>query len=127
MNNAPAGDLMARLAEHRALGTAPVQEHAWLVAHGELRSYAIGEVVTAKGQQGRALLVLFTGHLVIRMDRGAGSHKVFEWKAGDVGGVMPYSRQATPPNGRSERIIASSSSRRPSAGRGDSEVTRLAR
>jgi signal transduction histidine kinase len=32
------------------------------------------------------------------MDRGAGSHKIFDWKGGDVGGVMPYSRQATPPN-----------------------------
>ena len=98
MDGALTQSLMARLAEHRTLGTAPVQEHAWLVAHGALRSYGVGEVVTAKGQQSPSLLVLFTGHMVIRLDRGAGSHKVFEWKAGDVGGVMPYSRQATPPH-----------------------------
>jgi signal transduction histidine kinase len=91
-------DLMARLAKHRSLGSAPVEEHAWLVAHGTLRTYDVGQVVTAKGDQATMLIVLLTGRCVIRMDRGAGSHKIFEWKAGDVGGVMPYSRQATPPN-----------------------------
>jgi signal transduction histidine kinase len=93
-----AQDLMARLAQHRALGSAPAHEHAWLVAHGTLRTYAVGGVVTARGQQAEELIVLLTGRLVIRADGGAGSHKIFEWKAGDVGGVMPYSRQATPPN-----------------------------
>lgn len=91
-------DLMARLAQHRSLGNAPVEEHAWLAAHGLLRTYAAGEVVTARGEQAQNLLILFVGHLVIRVDRGAGSHKIFEWRAGDVGGVMPYSRGASPPN-----------------------------
>ena len=98
MDNAVTQNLMARLAQHRSLGGAPAQEHAWLVAHGTLRTYAAGDVVTAKGEQAQTLIVLLTGHCVIRMDRGAGSHKIFEWRAGDVGGVMPYSRQATPPN-----------------------------
>ncbi|MEO7962948.1 MAG: ATP-binding protein [Gemmatimonadaceae bacterium] len=90
--------LIARLGEHRALGSAPVAEHAWLVEHGVVRNFAVGEVVTKKGKQAPQLLILFTGNLVIRMDGGAGMHKVFEWHAGDVGGVMPYSRGASPPN-----------------------------
>ena len=98
MDHAATQDLMARLAQHRSLGGAPAREHAWLVAHGALHTCAAGEVVTAKGEQARTLIVLFTGRCVIRMDRGAGSHKIFEWKAGDVGGCMPYSRQSTPPN-----------------------------
>jgi signal transduction histidine kinase len=89
---------MAGLAGHRGLGHAPAHEHTWLAAHGHLRTYAVGEVVTAKGQQAQSLIVLLTGRCVIRADQGAGSHLIFEWKAGDVGGVMPYSRQATPPN-----------------------------
>jgi signal transduction histidine kinase len=44
------------------------------------------------------LLIIFDGHLVLRMDRGAGSHKIYEWRGGDVGGQMPYSRGASPPN-----------------------------
>ncbi len=91
-------DLMTRLARHRSIGDAPAEEHAWLVAHGVPRTYDVGEVVTAKGEPAKKLIVVFSGHLVIRIDRGAGSHKLFEWKAGDVGGVMPYSRGASPPN-----------------------------
>lgn len=89
---------MSRLAQHRTLGSAPEAERAWLVEHGELRTYPAGSVITARGEQAENLLVVLDGHLVIRMDRGAGSHKIFEWLAGDVGGVMPYSRGASPPN-----------------------------
>ena len=91
-------EIMTRLAQHRTLGGAPAAEHAWLVAHGRLRTIGIGEVLVAKGQQSSEMTVLFTGHLVIRADRGAGAHKVFEWRAGDVAGAMPYSRGASPPN-----------------------------
>jgi signal transduction histidine kinase len=89
---------MSGLAQHRALGSAPASEHAWLAANGVLRSLKVGEIVTAKGQIAENLLVVFDGHLVIRVDRGAGAHKVFEWQGGDVGGNMPYSRGASPPN-----------------------------
>jgi len=89
--------LLARLAQHRALGTAPPSEHAWLVEHGVLRAFVPGDVVVRKGESATSLHVMLTGHLVIRVDRGAGSHKIFEWRAGDVGGLMPYSRGASPP------------------------------
>ncbi|MEW5918646.1 MAG: cyclic nucleotide-binding domain-containing protein, partial [Gemmatimonadota bacterium] len=90
--------LMTRLAQHRSLGGAPAEEHQWLAANGTLRTYAVGDVITAKGEQAKRLLVIFQGHLVLRMDRGAGSHKIYEWREGDVGGQMPYSRGASPPN-----------------------------
>src|SRR5512141_1484227 len=90
--------LLARLAEHRALSTAPASEHAWLAEHGFLHVLATGDVITRKGEQATTLQIMLTGHVVIRVDRGAGAHKIFEWRAGDVGGVMPYSRGASPPN-----------------------------
>ncbi|HET9798510.1 MAG TPA: ATP-binding protein [Gemmatimonadaceae bacterium] len=89
--------LVAKLAQHRALGHAPRSEHEWLVAHGRPHRYAAGDVATPKGQQTTTMLILFAGHVVIRGDRGAGAHKIFEWKPGDVGGAMPYSRGAVPP------------------------------
>ncbi|HEV8362855.1 MAG TPA: ATP-binding protein [Gemmatimonadaceae bacterium] len=89
---------MARLAQHRSLGSAPATEHAWLVAHGTFRRYAVGDVITAKGEQAKRLQVVLSGRYVLRTDRGAGSHKIMEWRAGDVGSVMPYSRGASPPN-----------------------------
>jgi len=91
-------DMMARLAQHRGVGTAPASEHEWLARNGELLTFPVGGVVTAKGEQAKRLLIVFSGRLVIWVDRGAGLHKVFEWKGGDVGGVMPYSRVISPPN-----------------------------
>jgi signal transduction histidine kinase len=90
-------DLLARLAQHRALGKAPVSEHVWLATHGSRYIYEIGDIITRKGEQAQHLIILFSGHVVIRSDRGAGAHRIFEWKAGDVGGAMPYSRGASPP------------------------------
>ncbi|PYP79824.1 MAG: hypothetical protein DMD35_06835 [Gemmatimonadetes bacterium] len=90
-------DLAPRLAQHRALREAPASEHAWLLAHGTRHVYEAGDVVTRKGEQAHQMIILFDGHVVIRADRGAGAHKVFEWKGGDVGGAMPYSRGASPP------------------------------
>lgn len=90
-------EMMARMAAHRALGSAPSSEHAWLVARGELRTLCVGDVVTHAKAQATHMLVILSGHLVVRADGGAGSHKVIEWRGGDVGGVVPYSRGASPP------------------------------
>jgi signal transduction histidine kinase len=45
----------------------------------------------------RSLVVVLSGHLSIRVDRGSGPRRVMEWRAGDVTGLLPYSRLATPP------------------------------
>ncbi len=89
--------LMALLAQHRALGSIPVHEHEWLVAHGEFRCAAIGEVVAPKGVLVPDAFIVFTGRMTVRHDRGAGSHKVFEFGAGDLSGHLPYSRMGGPP------------------------------
>ena len=91
-------ELLARLAQHRALGHAPREEHAWLAAHGATRIHEPGIVVTRKGEFVTNMFIVLSGHIVIRGDRGAGAHKIFEWKGGDVGGLMPYSRGASPPH-----------------------------
>ncbi|MEO6525765.1 MAG: HAMP domain-containing sensor histidine kinase [Gemmatimonadaceae bacterium] len=93
----PTQDVLTRLSQHRLLGDAPITEHEWLAAHGVMCVYPVGSVVTSKNEPAALLLVLFAGHLVMRADRAAGAHKVFEWKAGEVGGVVPYSRVTSPP------------------------------
>jgi len=86
------------LAQHKLLGAAPAAEHEWLDAHGKRRSLAVGDVLTHKGELATALYILFAGYVVIRVDRGAGSHKIFERRGGEVSGVLPYSRGTRPPN-----------------------------
>jgi signal transduction histidine kinase len=95
---ATTAELVALLAEHRQLGFAPTAEHEWLASRSVLRLYGAGDVVTRKGEQVPFLLVIISGRIVIRADRGAGWHKIMEMRAGDVGGMMPYSRGAKPPS-----------------------------
>jgi signal transduction histidine kinase len=94
----PDPELMAKLAAHKSLGSAPAAEHAWLIRHGVPRSLARGTIMTRKGEFATSLYVLFSGRVAIHMDRGAGSHILFEWRGGDVGGLLPFSRGARPPN-----------------------------
>jgi len=94
----PNPELMAKLAQHRSLGSAPPAEHAWLATHGELRAHPVGHILTPKGQLAEAMHIFFSGTVAIHIDRGAGSHKLFEWRGGDVGGMLPFSRGARAPN-----------------------------
>ncbi|HYV51382.1 MAG TPA: ATP-binding protein [Dongiaceae bacterium] len=90
-------DLVDRLAKHKTLGSAPREELAWLVSHGTLKHLPAGGVLTAKGAQVEGLHVVLSGHLSISVDRGAGPHKIMEWREGDVTGLLPYSRMTGPP------------------------------
>ena len=90
-------DLIDRLAEHKMLGTAPREELAWLAAHGTLRHLDAGEVLSHKGQTVEALHIVLSGHVSLSVDRGSGPQKVIEWRAGEVSGVLPYSRLTSPP------------------------------
>jgi signal transduction histidine kinase len=92
-----AHDLIERLAEHKTLHAAPRTELEWLAAHGSIRKLNSGEVLSVKGQQVQALYILLSGRLALFVDRGAGLNKVMEWRAGDVAGMLPYSRLMTAP------------------------------
>jgi signal transduction histidine kinase len=92
-------DLVEQLAAHKTLGSAPRAELEWLAAHGVMRHLEKNEVLTRAGSNVsvEGLFVLLSGHIAIYVDRGAGTNKVMEWKAGDVTGFLPYSRMSSPP------------------------------
>ncbi len=92
-----ATDLVDQLAAHKTLGSAPREELAWLVSHGALRHLDEGDILSARGSPVEGLFVMLTGHVAIFVDRGAGRHKVMEWWAGDVTGLLPFSRMVGPP------------------------------
>jgi signal transduction histidine kinase len=92
-----AAEIVDRLAAHKTLGAAPREELAWLVAHGSLQRVNEGEVLSSKGEPVAGLFVVLTGHIAIFVDRGAGRHKVLEWRGGDVAGLLPFSRLVNPP------------------------------
>ena len=92
-----APDLVDRLAALKTFAGAPREELAWLVAHGTVEHYEADQVLSAKGERVHGMYILLSGRIAISIDRGAGAHKVMEWREGDVTGVLPYSRLVTPP------------------------------
>ena len=95
----PPPDIIDRLREHRTVGSAPLPELEWLVAHGQLRRAEPGEYMTRKGQKVEdgelGLEIVLRGSLSTLADRGAGPRKVMDWHAGDVTGILPFSRLRT--------------------------------
>lgn len=92
---ADTSQLIDRLAAHRTLGAAPREELAWLVAHGEARSYQVGDIVATKGEYVNDLVVLFTGRIAVYFERAGGRRRVMETYAGEASGSLPYSRMTT--------------------------------
>ena len=90
-------DLVNRLAHHALLRGVPPAQIAWVAAHGHLRQLATGQVLYKQGTIVEGLHVVLSGHVVIYIDRGAGRRKVMEWHAGEVSGLLPYSRLAGTP------------------------------
>src|SRR5262249_55330967 len=86
-----------RLLAHRIVGAVPEHEIAWVAAHGVFRELVAGDVLTSKEGQVEGIHIVLDGHLSIHVDRGTGRRKIMEWRAGDVTGLMPYSRLISPP------------------------------
>ncbi|UCF18727.1 MAG: hypothetical protein JSU87_12380 [Gemmatimonadota bacterium] len=90
-------DLADRLAALPRLEGVPREELEWLVAHGTFEAHEAGHVIGPKGQRIEELWLVVSGHVAIRVDRGAGLRLVTEWHAGEVTGMLPYSRMTAPP------------------------------
>ncbi len=89
--------ILARLLAHRALGKAPRAELEWVASHGKVRSLAQGEALLEAGEVSKALAIVFAGRMAITVDRGAGPQILYEFRAGDVSGALPFSRGAKAP------------------------------
>jgi signal transduction histidine kinase len=94
---APAPPIIDQLLSHRTLGGVPRPELDWLVAHGHPLEIPAGGLLTAKDGVVLGMYIVLTGRLSIHVDRGAGPRRVMEWHAGDVTGLLPYSRLKAPP------------------------------
>jgi len=90
-------DLVDRLASLSNFAAIPREELQWLVTNGRMEVHEAGWVVARKGEPIEQLWIILSGHIAIRVDRGAGLRRVMEWHTGDVGGMLPYSRMTGPP------------------------------
>jgi signal transduction histidine kinase len=90
-------DLIDRLARLPNLESVPREELQWLVDHGRYEALDAGTVIGPKGERIESLWIVLSGHISIRVDRGVGPRRVTDWRAGEVSGMLPYSRMKGPP------------------------------
>ncbi len=91
----PFDDLVERLTAHRALQGVPRAELEWLAKNGEFRRFRTGELLSQKGAEPQYMAVMLSGKGGMYMDRGAVRRKMTEWGAGELTGLMPFSRMTT--------------------------------
>jgi signal transduction histidine kinase len=89
--------LLERLRAHSTLSQVPDAELEWLLAHGTIERYAVGEAVARKGEPLAGMYIILKGRLSHFTDQGGAWRQVMDWREGDVTGQLPYSRMAVAP------------------------------
>lgn len=88
--------LIDRLSALPGFSEIPREELGWLVKHGNIEIQDPG-IIAPKGDRIEHLWIILSGHMTIRVDRGTGPKMVTEWRAGQVIGILPYSRMVQTP------------------------------
>jgi signal transduction histidine kinase len=88
--------LVDRLASHKTLAGTPRLELEWLVAHGELRRYAAGEVLLRPNERAVEMIVQLSGLVAVYFGHGTGRVHSMQSRGGSVTGLLPYSRLTSP-------------------------------
>ncbi|UOQ73303.1 Crp/Fnr family transcriptional regulator [Hymenobacter cellulosilyticus] len=73
----------------------PAETLDWLIAHGERRAYAPDEPVIQPGDEVQYMLAILAGGLQYYAVRNGQREPIFRIEAGQVSGVLPYSRLRT--------------------------------
>jgi signal transduction histidine kinase len=89
--------LVNRLASLPNFSDIPKSELQWLTEHGHYKVFDKGSILAPKGKPVYNLYIVLSGNISIRVDHGIGAKQVGEWLAGDVTGMLPYSRMTGPP------------------------------
>jgi signal transduction histidine kinase len=90
-------EIIELLLAHRTLGGAPRPELEWLADHGTLRDYEVGDVFVEPTMVPTEMLIIFDGDGSVFVERSGEKKKFMEWHAGDVTGMLPYSRMKRAP------------------------------
>ena len=75
-----------------AFADLPADAVAWLLAHGEGRAYAVGETIFEPGAPAEYMAAVLRGGIQFYVMKGAQRDPIFRVEAGQVSGVLPYSR-----------------------------------
>ncbi len=90
-------EIVEKLIAHRTIGRAPRHELEWIATHGSVRRFGQVEMIFRMTETVDGLYIVLAGKVALYVQRGTGVRKMMEWVAGEVSGVLPYSRMITPP------------------------------
>jgi signal transduction histidine kinase len=85
-------DLPKFLQSIEELEAVPLEQLAWMAEKAEIQSLEIGEMLFAKGSQSDNLIIMIEGKVSIYVDNNGNRKHMADLLAGDITGVLPYSR-----------------------------------
>lgn len=88
-------DIVARLKEIDILKEVPTTDLEWLADNSTLNNLTEGEYLFRTGQPADNMYVLFEGKVEAKMERNGQYRTLGRFEAGEVTGLLPYSRMKT--------------------------------
>ena len=80
------------------LAGVPRAELEWLATHGEYISLKAGDLADRKGAPVERMVIQLSGTASLFIDRGTGRRHLIDTHAGDITGLLPFSRVSSPPS-----------------------------
>jgi signal transduction histidine kinase len=87
--------LVAELRRVPAFGDQPHADLEWFVSQSEERRVGVGEIAVKEDAPADTMFVILEGELRARRENGPADGPVYTARAGDVTGVLPFSRMKT--------------------------------
>ena len=88
----PPEELLAKLQRIQVFEDQPREDMLWFVSQCEERRIAVGDIVMREGDPPDFMMVVLDGEMRARAEQGSPDGPVFTAKAGDVTGMLPFSR-----------------------------------
>jgi signal transduction histidine kinase len=88
----PAGELVAKLRKVHVFEDLPDEDLLWFISQCQERRAAPGDIIVREGEAPDFMMVMLEGEMRARSEHGSPDGPVFVVQAGEVTGMLPFSR-----------------------------------
>jgi len=88
----PAGELIAKLRKVHVFEDLPDEDLLWFISQCQERRAAPGDIIVREGEAPDFMMVMLEGEMRARSEHGSADGPVFTVQAGEVTGMLPFSR-----------------------------------
>ena len=89
--------LAVRLQAIPVFSDLPREDLAWLAARMEVAAFRPGEIISPEGSPANRMMVILEGEIFSQREQGAADGRTYSARAGQVTGMLPFSRLTTFP------------------------------